>query len=209
MKKLKYLYSLIYLLILFAVTSCAPSITIKSRADNRVDMEFDIKAGQVLKNLLDMYGIPFNDEETLTRMKNGMKDNTFYNVKAKATGDDSFLLTGTVLPVATQDVVLRKDNQLTLNVSPETMIAFAQSLPEEFLVYMSMLAAPVFTGEPMTQEEYLGLIAALYGQPLADEIEQADIKITLESPSGKKQTFNLPLVEFFTLTEEKTFSIRY
>ena len=209
MKKLKYLYSLIYLLILFAVTSCAPSITIKSRADNRVDMEFDIKAGQVLKSLLDMYGIPFNDEETLTRMKNGMKDNTFYNVKAKATGDDSFLLTGTVLPVATQDVVLRKDNQLTLNVSPETMVAFAQSLPEEFLVYMSMLAAPVFTGEPMTQEEYLGLIAALYGQPLADEIEQADIKITLESPNGKKQTFNLPLVEFFTLTEEKTFSIRY
>ena len=209
MKKIKYLYSLIYLLILFAVTSCAPSITIKSRADNRVDMEFDIKAGQVLKSLLDMYGIPFNDEETLTRMKNGMKDNTFYNVKAKATGDDSFLLTGTVLPVATQDVVLRKDNQLTLNVSPETMIAFAQSLPEEFLVYMSMLAAPVFTGEPMTQEEYLGLIAALYGQPLADEIEQADIKITLESPSGKKQTFNLPLVEFFTLTEEKTFSIKY
>lgn len=209
MKKLKYLYSLIYLLILFAVTSCAPSITIKSRADNRVDMEFDIKAGQLLKSLLDMYGIPFNDEEALTRMKNGMKDNTFYNVKAKATGDDAFLLTGTVLPVATQDVVLRKDNQLILNVSPETMIAFAQSLPEEFLVYMSMLAAPVFTGEPMTQEEYLGLIAALYGQPLADEIEQADIKITLESPSGKKQTFNLPLVEFFTLTEEKTFSIRY
>lgn len=209
MKKLKYLYSLIYLLILFAVTSCAPSITIKSRADNRVDMEFDIKAGQVLKNLLDMYGIPFNDEETLTRMKNGMKDNTFYNVKATATGEDSFLVTGTVLPVSTQDVVQRKDSQLTLKLSPETILSFVQSLPEEFQMYLSMLAAPVFTGEPMTQEEYLGLIAALYGQPLADEIEQADIKITLESPSGKKQTFNLPLVEFFTLTEEKTFSIRY
>ncbi len=209
MKKLKYLYSLIYLLILFAVTSCAPSITIKSRADNRVDMEFDIKAGQVLKELLDMYGIPFNDKETLERIKNGMKDNTFYNVKATATGEDSFLVTGTVLPVSTQDVVQRKDSQLTLKLSPETILSFVQSLPEEFQMYLSMLAAPVFTGERATQEEYLELIQALYGQPLADELEKSSLKIVLESPAGKKETFSLPLVDFFTMTEEKTFSIRY
>ena len=108
-------------------------------------MEFNIKAGETLKSMLDMYGIPFNDSDTLVRMKNGMKDNTFYNVKAKATGDDSFMLAGTVLPVATQNVVLRKDRQLIVNLSPKDMKAFASSLPDEFMTYMDMLAAPVFT----------------------------------------------------------------
>ena len=172
MKKIKYLYSLVYLLILFAVTSCTPSITIKSRTDNRVDMEFNIKAGETLKSMLDMYGIPFNDSDTLARMKNGMKDNTFYNVKAKATGDDSFMLAGTVLPVATQNVVLRKDRQLIVNLSPKDMKAFASSLPDEFMAYMDMLAAPVFTGEQLSQEEYLGVISAIYGQTFATELEK-------------------------------------
>ncbi|MCR5763823.1 MAG: hypothetical protein K6G00_10630 [Treponema sp.] len=209
MKKIKYLYSLVYLLVLFAITSCAPSIYIKSRADNRVDVEVSIKAGKALKNLLDTYGIPFNDSETLSKIKEGMKDNTFYNVKANATGDDSFKVLGTVLPVSTQKVLLRKERQLILNLSPQEMQNFAKSLPEEFQEYLAMLAAPVFTGEPMSKEEYISLISVFYGQDLAEDLKKANLNITLESPEGKKKTFKLPLVEFFTLTEEKTFTIEY
>ena len=208
MKKIKYFYSLIYLIVLFAVTGCSTSIAVKARSDSRIDVGLDMAAGPVMQQLLGLYGVAV-DAGTLSQMKKGLEESFFYNVKTDSPSPTSFAVSGTVLPVSTQSIISRKEHSLTLNLSPSEIQAFVHALPEDVRSYLDLFAAPVFTGDALTREEYTSLISIIYGQRLAKELDDADIKITLESPTGKKTEFKLPVMEFLTLTEDKSFSIKF
>ena len=69
--------------------------------------------------------------------------------------------------------------------------------------------APVFLGEAVPKDEYVDLIASVYGQALADELKRSKIKISLFAPNdGKKasKTAELPLAELLTSTKPVSFS---
>src|SRR5574344_2280659 len=118
-------------------------------------------------------------------------------------------------------------NSLTLILSPSTMYGIAASLPEDAKSYLDLLMAPVFSGETMSPSDYIDLVATVYGQELSDELQSSAVKITLSSPEGtsiKKTalsdatnvktaadqvTFLIPLAEFLTLSDTKTFSITW
>ena len=118
-------------------------------------------------------------------------------------------------------------SSLTVILAPETIQAIISSLPENLIAYTDLLMAPVFTGEPMSIPDYRDLIATVYGEEIASVMDKATVQITLEPPEGRsikkaslsdtersrtsqtKAVFSIPLIEFFTLSSPKTFSITY
>ena len=68
--------------------------------------------------------------------------------------------------------------------------------------------APVFLGEAVPKDEYVDLIASVYGKALADEASRAKIKISFFAPNGEKavKTIECPLVDLLTAAKPLVFS---
>ena len=95
---------------------------------------------------------------------------------------------------------------LSINVQPQKIKGWAQSLPEETKAYVDLLMAPVVEGELMSPEEYTGLVGAVYGKALANEMTDALVRLTIIPPNGAKKTeHSIPLTEILTLSRTKTY----
>jgi hypothetical protein len=86
--------------------------------------------------------------------------------------------------------------------------------------YLSALFAPAVTGEASTRQEYLDLVASVYGRPLADEIAAARIKVFLEFPrpvkavrggvsSGNRAEFDIPLLDILVLEQALRYELSW
>ncbi|MDR1353113.1 MAG: hypothetical protein LBK05_07510 [Treponema sp.] len=93
-------------------------------------------------------------------------------------------------------------------------------LSEEVNAYLSALLAPVATGESLTRAEYLGLVATIYGRPIADEIASATVEVSLEAPRavtfirggsarGRTARFSLSLPELLVLEQPIDYEISW
>ena len=70
-------------------------------------------------------------------------------------------------------------------ISAETLQKFYEFCPEQFQTYIDLFMSPSFTGEEMTTEEYVDLVASVYGQELADEVLTSKLHITLQKNDSK------------------------
>lgn len=93
-------------------------------------------------------------------------------------------------------------------------------LSPEVNQYLSALLAPVATGEPVSKSEYLSLVAAIYGKPIADEIAASSIRIALEFPGtitgirggtarGSQAEFTIPLPDLLVLEQPLSYEISW
>lgn len=84
------------------------------------------------------------------------------------------------------------------------------ALSRDLADYVSVLLAPIATGEALTKKEYLELAGSVYGAPVAAEIAAARVRITLEFPAkitsaeglrytGKQAALDVPLADVLTL----------
>jgi len=90
--------------------------------------------------------------------------------------------------------------------------ALISRLSPEVEEYLSALMAPAALGESMTRQEYLDLVASVYGRPLADEIAAARIRAFVDFPRrltavrggnavGNRAEFDIPLVDILVLEQ--------
>ena len=93
------------------------------------------------------------------------------------------------------------DKIVSLILSAELLHALYAKMPDDFQSYMDLFMAPVFTGEDMSDADYLDLVTTVYGQPLVDELKNASVKITVISPTSKK-TERIPLLKIMNLKEK-------
>ena len=114
---------------------------------------------------------------------------------------------------------------LSITLSPETLQTLVASLGTEMEGYAALFMAPVFTGEPMSKEEYVWLVASVYGEGVAQELEQGALVMTLRTPDGKsvqksslpngaevagsKAAVRIPLAELLTLKTPLVSSISW
>lgn len=163
----------------------------------------------------------------------------FQDLKVEVPAKDSVSISGTIPSPENQksfsdkgnlkiaNFITCTKNSLTLILSPATLRTFASSLPEETRSYLDLLMAPVLTQESMNAQEYRELVSTVYGEKMAAEMESAQVRITLCPPDGasikktslssterartlaNKAVLNIPLSEFLTLSEPKTFSITW
>jgi hypothetical protein len=78
-----------------------------------------------------------------------------------------------------------KANDVEIVISAETLQKFYEFCPEQFQTYIDLFMSPSFTGEEMTTEEYVDLVASVYGQELADEVLTSKLHITLQKNDSK------------------------
>ena len=232
MRTFKHVYTFFYLLVLFAFSSCSAAISLKAQDDTSVKADFTADTGAYLSQ--SMQGVI--KEETLQRAFVG---SDFTNVKATVPNSQTVILSGTIVPqtkqknsfngIKTSSFVTCTNSSLNVTLSPKSMKALYSSMSQDDRSYLDLFMAPVFTGEKMTVSEYYSLIASVYGNELAKEMEKGSIKVSMEVPSGKKiknarldvgnsssakqtsskVTFNIPLLEFLTMDAEKSFTISW
>lgn len=221
----KKIYSFFYVLILFAFTGCSSVAVFQARNDNSCDISMTLDSGEKLSrtvsDMMTMYsqmlGLEVSDSGIFTKeralqMEQALSASDLQNVCVKALSPSKLSVTGNVPQNSMESsIVSCNSKSLSLTLSPRTIQTFAASLSPEMQMYLGLFMAPVFTGEKLTSDEYTGLIACLYGTDLAQELSNAKMNITLQSPQGKskKSVFTIPLVEFLTLQEDKTYSIKW
>ena len=119
------------------------------------------------------------------------------------------------------------DSSLTIILSAQSIQEFVKNLPVETQSYFDLFMAPVFGSEVMSEQDYKNLISLVYGNEISSVLEKASIKVTLLPPEGKsikkaslsdteqsktslkKAVFSVPLFDFLTLQDTKTFSISW
>lgn len=129
--------------------------------------------------------------------------------------------------------------RLLVTLTRETVAKTIASLPDELFEFADLLMAPVLTGERMTEEEYLILIAAAYGPQAARELEACSLLLTVRCPDdvieasarefaggalggnpvhaddvavkakGAEASFAIPAVKFFTLSSPLQLEVRW
>ena len=90
----------------------------------------------------------------------------------------------------------------------------------EIVDYLTMLMAPVATGESLSKTEYLALVGSVYGKAIADEIAKSIIAASLTFPgqvqsvsggtfSGTKAEFAIPLLDVLVLENPLYFEVTW
>lgn len=138
-------------------------------------------------------------------------DSKFENISAKNLGSGNFLISGRLSetaedPVSKSGMISLSENSFSIKISRENLLEFYRTLPEDFQNYLDMLMAPAFTGEEMSDGEYVELLSEVYGQALADEVSAASVKIAVVSPSGMKKNYSVRLVEILNIKNALVFA---
>lgn len=237
----KYFLTAIAVAATLGLTGCSSKLNLTAKSDNGIDVEFSTSLGKVLSSTIKSVTSNLGDGAkpvplfSADAIKLSMKDSDFQNIKVSTPDENSLNLAGS-LPTADKqthasgniravDFVSCNSNLLILKLSPKNLKTFADNLPQETKNYLDLFMAPVFTGEFMSIEDYKMLIASIYGENIAKELEQSSITVTLAPPKGKniknagipkkgsatatKATFSIPLLDFLTLSTEQVYSIQW
>ena len=135
-----------------------------------------------------------------------------------------------LLPNSKDFVSLKKDgkiNDMLINLSPANIKKAVALMPEDTVLYLDLLFAPIFTGEVLSSEEYTELIAMAYGDNVANDLKKSIVTIQFEVPgqivsaeltNNDKNTINvdsknikmsMPLVEMLTNLKGNVCRIRW
>ena len=75
-----------------------------------------------------------------------------------------------------------KKKSLVITLTEETIAKIVAALPQELFEYADLLMAPALTGERMTEDEYLSLIAAAYGPQATADLKSCSFAIAVQCP---------------------------
>jgi hypothetical protein len=100
--------------------------------------------------------------------------------------------------------------RLAIHLDRETGPEILRRMSDEAADYLSVLMAPLATGEALSRSEYLRLVASVYGDGVAAEIAAARFKAVLTVPgtvrsvkggsfSGREARFDIPLLDILVL----------
>ena len=73
----------------------------------------------------------------------------------------------------------KNKNSFEISINPDNLIDILETLPE-VTDYLDLLMAPVYTGEELSEEEYLELFATVYGESFAKDFENTNLVLQIE-----------------------------
>ena len=111
-------------------------------------------------------------------------------------------------------------SSIIINLDRESAPDIISKLSPEIEGYLSALMAPVVLGETSTKQEYLDMVAMIYGRSLSDEISAARIRAFIEFPrpvssalggrvSGKQVEFEIPLADLLVLERPLRYEVNW
>jgi len=198
------LISLIFAVSLFS--GCKIEVSVKQSQNEEVEIVLKNKAGVAILKTLDSFGVDGNQSFSSEELSKELSSIGFsktlitgkipddFTIQSKAASENQYLY---------KIGLLKKTNAgFCLKLSPENLKRFYDDGEENLTSLFDMFFIPVFSGDPMSKQEYIDLIAEVYGNPLAQEIAESTIKIKIESKDGKKNELNLQVADLFTLSKE-------
>lgn len=232
------------LLCFFLFFSCSPKIefdfnTITPKENSEITANISFSTGIsdtaviAIKNLT---GIPeesplFDKEAISESLKtSGLKEkkvsvNSDSSLDVKVYSSDLSKIGNSQKPIFTTTYnKTTKEYSVSTILNPKTFESLFTIFPEEFADYAELLMAPIFTGENLSETEYLDLLAAAYGNSLQKELSDSVCILQGKTPgvitdfswnnekikkfNGKKNfLLSVPLVSFLSNNEGISFNI--
>jgi len=105
-----------------------------------------------------------------------------------------------------------------VNIDRENGAEILDMLSPEIADYLSVLMAPIATGEEMDKNEYLELVTSLYSKTISDEIASSRIRASIEFPgtissvkggtfSERRAAFVIPLIDLLVLEKPLVYEV--
>lgn len=192
-----------------ALTAAGCDVSVEARAaEGGVEVSFAAEAGDAIENVIRSLsdgaeGAGIFDADEISR---GLSASGARNVEASADGRSikvSFLAESgeNSVPGALCAVSGKK---LSVVFSRETMRSLYAALPDDARKAIDLAMAPAFSDgdDDAARGEYVELLSQVYGQPLARELEGAELSLALASPSLAREKFTIPLIDI--LLAQKT-----
>ncbi|MCL1993674.1 MAG: hypothetical protein FWG66_12085 [Spirochaetes bacterium] len=137
-----------------------------------------------------------------------------------------FLDGGGGLPGAARFAVFEQGAQggqggrLEININRENGQEILALLSPDVVSYLSVLMAPLATGENLSRNEYLFLVGAVFSSAIANEIAGSRLRASIEFPaqvrgvrggsfSGNRADFDIPLVDLLVLESPLSFEVTW
>ncbi len=206
---MKRILSTLSALFLLSLCSCGSDLTVKASADGSISFNYSAVCGkELMATVAAITGSKDGIIFSKARTESALASSGFLNTSATLPSPERIAFSATLSPKL-DDAVSKSglvsysaaDKIVSLILSAELLHALYAKMPDDFQSYMDLFMAPVFTGEDMSDADYLDLVTTVYGQPLVDELKNASVKITVISPTSKK-TERIPLLKIMNLKEK-------
>ena len=184
MKKIFYFSSI--LILIFTIFSCSPALSISLKNDDSVDVQFEITNTESFFSnfsaFMDFSEENFYDKEILSSnlQSIGFSD---INLEIGKNADlklfaqlNNFSQLKEENPITS--LFIKKQDSFEISINPNNLIEVLETIPE-ITDYLDLLMAPVYTGEEITEQEYLELFATVYGESFAKDFENTNFVVKI------------------------------
>ena len=184
MKKIFYFSTILTLI--FTILSCSPALSISLKNDDSVDIQFEISNTESFFSnfsaFMDFSEENFYDKEFLSL---NLEELGFSNINLE-TGKNADLKLSAQLKNFSQleeenpitSLFTKNENSFEISINPDNLIDILETLPEA-TDYLDLLMAPVYTGEELSEQEYLELFATVYGDSFAKDFENTNFVLQI------------------------------
>ena len=194
---------------LFAVcfTSCTTEVTLSLQKDDSVSIHFEGGAGEAFAKMIasaagmngegEADGLLIDaDSVSYELAKAGFSDVQVNQNKGGAVTINMIDKKQTSY-IFTSKILKADNGRLIPSFSRKSLEDFYTSSDEQTRMILDLFLAPVFNDEEMSEDEYLEMVGAFYGEGASKEVSESIIKINLISKDGKKETLKIPLSQLF------------
>ncbi|MCR4900293.1 MAG: hypothetical protein K5907_05705 [Treponema sp.] len=189
-------------------TGCTSEISLELKKDGSVEAVFNGVAGKAFAALI---GPALGTEDAQTvifdtkQIEEEMTQSGFSSVKAVSKNGADISVNAldkkSKSVLFSSGIVSVEKGKLHAVLTPEKLLSFYANADSQTVQFMDMLLAPVFNDEKMSEEEYLEVLTAFYGEEITQEIKESNFMITLKNPDGTKTVQSIGITKLLTLDE--------
>ena len=215
----KYMLKFFLLPAALIFAGCTASVEVHAGSDKSTAVQYTASFGSAFINTMRSFSddpaAPLFDADTIAAQLRG---SGIQNAEVK-TPSGTALAVSASIPSGSKNTISsaglvtydNNSNKMTLTLSPSDLTALYASLPETIQSYIDLFMAPVFSGESMTANDYIELVASVYGRPLADEVAAAQVSISLYPPAGTgtEKKISVPLTDILTAQNPLVYSVQW
>ena len=184
----KIFFSLSIFVLTFALLSCSPSLNILMKENNSTELNFSITNTESFYSNFSAF-MDFSEEDFYNKdsLKLSLEDLGFTDIFIQTDKNTDIKINGqidnqnfidTENPLSTL-ISINEDN-FTITINPTNIIEILCTIPE-ITDYLDLLMAPIYTGEELSETEYLELFASVYGESFAQDFEKTNLCISVQT----------------------------
>ena len=186
------------ILIISLFTSCTTEVTLTLKQDDSLDIRFDGGAGQAFTKMISSAaglgeGLLIDTDSVSYELAKAGFSGVMVNQKKGGTVTITMSDKKQSSYIFSSKILKADKGRLKAAITRKSLEDFYVAADEQTRMILDLFLAPVFNNEEMSEEEYLEMVAAFYGDAAAKEIGQSFVKINLISKDGTEETLTLPL----------------